>query len=257
MYITRDVMDDQVSESEFEMSSKITHSIDEADSSPSPAHSDPKYTVFESCLLPLFRRCTQCGLPNTIISYTVGTQLHITATCPDDHTQKWSSQSFLGSSATGNVLLAAAILYSGTTFTTFANVAKVLGLVTMSERTFHSIQKAVLFPTVHNIWLDHRATVVEYLKGMPSPLKLSGDGRCDSPGYSAKYCTYSIMDQATSLIADYQLVQVSEVSSSSVAMEPTNLNASSKFSSVLGEVSHQLSPGFASVQSCFNKDNTF
>jgi hypothetical protein len=65
------------------------------------------------------------------------------------------------------------------------------------------------------------------------------------------------MDQATSLIADYQLVQVSEVSSSSVAMAPTNLNALSKFSSVLGEVSHQLSPGFESVQSCFNKDNTF
>ena len=43
MYITRDVMNDQVSESEFEMSSEITHSIDEADSSPSPPHSDSKY----------------------------------------------------------------------------------------------------------------------------------------------------------------------------------------------------------------------
>jgi hypothetical protein len=77
MYIiARDVMDDQDSESEFEMSLEISHSepqSEEADSSPSPAHSNPKYIVFESCLLPLFRRFTQCGLPNTIKSYTVGT----------------------------------------------------------------------------------------------------------------------------------------------------------------------------------------
>ena len=49
-------------------------------------------------------------------------------------------------------------------------------------------------------------------------LHLSGDGRCDSPGYSAKYCTYSIMDSVSDLILDYKLVQSSETGSS-VAME--------------------------------------
>ena len=51
---------------------------------------------------------------------------------------------------------------------------------------------------------------------------MSGDGRCDSPGYSAKYSTYTLMDSATDLILDYSLIQVSEVSSS-VAMEKEGL----------------------------------
>ena len=49
-------------------------------------------------------------------------------------------------------------------------------------------------------------------------LHLSGDGQSDSPGYSAKYCTYSIMDSVSDLILDYKLVQSSETGSS-VAIE--------------------------------------
>ena len=43
-------------------------------------------------------------------------------------------------------------------------------------------------------------------------VKLIGDGRCDSPGHSAKYGTYTMMDASTGLIIDHEVVQVSEVS---------------------------------------------
>ena len=62
--------------------------------------------------------------------------------------------------------------------------------------------------------------MIEYLRG--NQLHLSGDGCCDSPGYSAKYGTNILMDSATDLILDYSLVQVSNVSSS-VAMEKEGL----------------------------------
>ena len=65
--------------------------------------------------------------------------------------------------------------------------------------------------------------VIEFLRD--NDLKLSGDGRCDSPGYSAKYCTYSLMDSATDLISDYKLIQSSETGSS-VAMEKEGLRRS-------------------------------
>ena len=48
------------------------------------------------------------------------------------------------------------------------------------------------------------------------------DGRCDSPGYSAKYGTYSLMHTATNLIIDFQLTQCTETTSS-VAMEKHGL----------------------------------
>ena len=39
---------------------------------------------------------------------------------------------------------------------------------------------------------------------------LAGDGRCDSPGHSATYCNYSLMDTATGLILTSNVVRVSE-----------------------------------------------
>ena len=40
-----------------------------------------------------------------------------------------------------------------------------------------------------------------------------GDGRCDSPGYNAKYCSYTLMEQKTHKILAMNLVQVSETTS--------------------------------------------
>lgn len=41
-----------------------------------------------------------------------------------------------------------------------------------------------------------------------SRVVLGGDGRCYSPGYSAKYCSYSLIDLESNKIIDVQLVQV-------------------------------------------------
>ena len=39
---------------------------------------------------------------------------------------------------------------------------------------------------------------------------LSSDGRCDSPGHSAKYLTYSMLDQDTNTIVSMSAAQVTE-----------------------------------------------
>ena len=70
-----------------------------------------------------------------------------------------------------------------------------------------------MYPVVHTTYVRQQDTVVEYLRG--NQLHLSGDDRFDSPGNSAKYAIYSLMDSATYLILDYSLVQVG----SSVAMK--------------------------------------
>lgn len=50
-------------------------------------------------------------------------------------------------------------------------------------------------------------------------LHLAGDGRCDMPGFSAKYCHYTFMLDDTKEILHTELVQVTEATSS-VTMEP-------------------------------------
>jgi len=81
---------------------------------------------------------------------------------------------------------------------------------------YYDLQREYVYAVVHTTYVRQREAVVEYLRG--SQPHLSGDGCCDSPGYSAKYCTYTIMDSATDLILDYSLLQCTETGSS-VAME--------------------------------------
>ena len=73
---------------------------------------------------------------------------------------------------------------------------------------------------VSETWKSHQESILENFKD--NLLHLLGDGRCDNPGYSAKYCTYTLVEQETGLIVDFQLVQVSEVSNS-VGMEKEGL----------------------------------
>ena len=54
----------------------------------------------------------------------------------------------------------------------------------------------------HNIF-----TVYNKIVGICKNIKW-GDARCDSPGYSAKYGSYTLMDLVTKKILDFQLVQV-------------------------------------------------
>ena len=51
------------------------------------------------------------------------------------------------------------------------------------------------------------------------PLVLSGDGRCDSPGQSAKFCTYSLMDIESKVIVHTESIDKREVGLRSPNME--------------------------------------
>ena len=45
-------------------------------------------------------------------------------------------------------------------------------------------------------------------------LAVARDGRCDSPGHSASYCTYSLMDVATNVVVASNVVAVTKVKNS-------------------------------------------
>ena len=88
-------------------------------------------------------------------------------------------------------------------------------LAKIKERTFHTVQSKYLFPVVQQTWSDQQDL---HRRFRGQPLAVSGDGRCDSPGFNAKYCTYTMMAQKTGEILNFRVVQVTEATSS-VAME--------------------------------------
>ena len=124
---------------------------------------------------------------------------------------------FLFSSCfSGNFLLAACILLTGGLFAKMSSFFDLLNLVFISKSTFYVVQSTYILPMIHAAWTRERSRVWELLG--KKKLAVAGDGRCDSPGYSAKYGTYTMMDTASQLIIDFELVQVTQASSS-VGME--------------------------------------
>ena len=177
-----------------------------------------KFVFFENCLDCLFQFCPQCCQPvleSEVVKVLKGSFLSVNYTCSQGHANTWHSQPLLNRMPAGNLLLSAAILFSGSTYSKFAHLAHILNLSIMVERTYHSIQAKYLFPIVHETWMIHQE-IYARLRGQQ--LKLSGDGRCDSPGYNAKCCTYTIMTQESGEFVDFHIVQVTETTSS-VAME--------------------------------------
>ena len=67
------------------------------------------------------------------------------------------------------------------------------------------------------MWRKERNRVISLLKKGNCVIVI-GDGRCDSPGHSAKYCTYTLMDAKSGHVVDTVVVPVTDVANSN-AME--------------------------------------
>ena len=181
-----------------------------------------KYICFEKSLMDLFVRlkCGECDSPvdpdDIIKDDSDGTLLRCSIYCTGGHLiHTWSSQPILGKMPAGNLLTIAAILFCGQTYTHISQMANFLNLKFLSHTAFHSIQRQFVMPLIMYTWSTLQDALLQNLKGSGKLLRLAGDGRCDSPGFGAKYCTYSILEMDSDAIVTFVVVQVSETGSSS------------------------------------------
>ncbi|XP_044141617.1 uncharacterized protein LOC122931608 [Bufo gargarizans] len=183
---------------------------------------DTKLIVNESCLDVLLRqvKCQYVDCNLTVFSISKqrkGSAVIIRGSCRSGHSSLlWHTQPKIGRFWSGNVLLAASILCSGLNFQKVHELFGIFGLSTFSETTYYRYQTKFLFPAIDIAWKQEKQKIHEDLNGLP--ICLAGDGQCDSPGHSAKYCTYTVMDLYTEKIIDFEVVHRSQCSSS-VAME--------------------------------------
>ena len=176
------------------------------------------FLVFWSCLLPLLQRCSECSAVASVTkTFIKGTMLVVDLSCPNFHHTTWRSQPIVRGRAIGNLALSAGILFSGNTFQRIKELMEIANVSFFSHTTFNQIQKKILYPAVHRVYLTNRTIHLENAKEEPE-LHLLGDGRSDSPGYSAKYGTYTLMSSISNYILDFH-VSHSKMAGNSARME--------------------------------------
>jgi len=191
-----DLFDPEYNESESSsdtMEEESDHSIDQTTNM---IENETLFMIYWSCLLPLLRFCLNCRAAASIKkTFVKGTLLVVNLFCINHHEAVWYSQPVINGTALGNVAISAGILFSGNTFQRIKELMDIVKVTFISHTTFNNIQNNYLFP-----------------------FHLLGDGRCDSPGYGAKYGTDTLMDSVSSYIFDFE-VPHSKMAGNSQRME--------------------------------------
>ena len=73
-------------------------------------------------------------------------------------------------------------------------------LAVILTRTYHLLQWLYITPCIKEIWGNRQLRFLQKLD--QRELVLGGDGRCDSPGHSTKYGSYSFVDLNTNNVLD-------------------------------------------------------
>ena len=175
-----------------------------------PLEKQLTFLVFESALMLLFSTCVACGSAFVSIKRNViGSFLSVKQVCSQcNNTFVWESQPYISNIPAGNLLTSAAILYTGSLPAKALRIFKTLNCATISKPTYFRHQKNFLHPAIHDIWEKNQMLLLSKLVKEQQGLVLGGDGRSDSPGHSAKYGSYSMLELNINKIIDIKLVQV-------------------------------------------------
>ena len=190
-------------------------------------HGKQKRAIIDvDLILQLFQNNCQihlCTGQCSVASFeAVGGVLKITWECSNGHSGVWTSSKVLckkkGQDVYSNtMMIAAAIFITGNSYEKFSLLCKFLRLSSVSKSTFMRIQKKYIIPEIKKFWKDMKASVWKIFKG--ESIILCGDGRNDSPGHSAKYCVYVLMEQFVSVVVDIDVVDKRETGGVSTNME--------------------------------------
>lgn len=181
-------------------------------------------------LLPLFNaRCQHrdcSGNSNVDNLKTEARCCHISWKCSNGHVGSWCSLFLLCNKGgkdfhTNSLLLAIGILVSGNNFDKLNLFCKFLNLSLISRSTFMRLQRFYLIPEIKGFWQEMKNAIWQVLA--EEPVVLCGDGRNDSSGHNAKYCTYVLMEEFLEVIVDVDVVDMRETGGISTNMEEFGL----------------------------------
>ncbi|XP_075699136.1 uncharacterized protein LOC142664084 [Rhinoderma darwinii] len=186
---------------------------------------DKKFIVFQSCLEILismipcqYRHLCLKKLTHVQIRQ-YGTAINVYVKCEDGHSQKlWSSQPKINKIPAGNLILSSGIVLSGNNFVKIKNLFHIINMFMISESTHYHNQPKFVLPMIHEKWKQEQRELI--LSIGSSAICLAGDGQSDSPGFSAKYCIYTMMESEGQKFLDFTVEQIIPPATS-VSLEKT------------------------------------
>ena len=168
-----------------------------------------------------------CGKAVTCSTKRVGSRVDIEWKCSEGHCGKWESSEILTTSRFSKVFLndsimAIAIILSGNNYAKVELFCKVLNMNIISKTNFLSFQRNCAIPVVRDVWSKMQQAVLDILAGYEG-ICVCGDGRNDSPGHSARYCVYTLMEHVTKVVIDIEVLDKRETGGNSTTMEREGL----------------------------------
>ena len=137
--------------------------------------------------------------------------------------------------AVNNLQAAACALLSGNNLAKIEKFAKFLGLSFISSSTFYRVQRVYCIPAIDECWQWMTDKLIEQFTDEETVL--SGDGQCDSPGFSAKNLCYFLMEVVSGYILEVEILDKRHVNMKSPCMEKQALkNALTHINRVLNVV---------------------
>ena len=160
-------------------------------------------------LLSLFRFCPQCGSPNKVTKimthgFAIAIHYKCYGICP--HEGVWRSSEIVQGKYVINLLFCGAAILCGLSYNVLESVMTCLSVPYSCASSFYRLNRVNLYPIIVEKWTTIRNATISRLKDDPQ-VDVSGDGHYDSPGWCAKYCTYSIMHMESGAILDFFICQ--------------------------------------------------
>ncbi|KAJ8356128.1 hypothetical protein SKAU_G00189220 [Synaphobranchus kaupii] len=126
-----------------------------------PPHKMRKFIVYEDKLMQLFQRCPACNGSCVVTTTTMGTLLLVEQGCPHcEHSRKWSSQPFVNKFPAGNLQLAQAVHFTGSSFMKIQKFMKAFNIPCICRATYRKLQRFLL-PTINWQWTREQSELSE------------------------------------------------------------------------------------------------
>lgn len=155
---------DQADESFVALSETSTSSSSGSRSAAKNVWAGPKWVVDKSNLMELFKTCHQCGVAieeKKVV--TQADQIRIHWTCLNAHSGHWQSSPDQREMGRTKLLMCAAMLLTGATYTDIKDWAGLVNIAIPSEAQFYRIQTAHLVPVIQRTYRSQQDNIMERL----------------------------------------------------------------------------------------------